>query len=276
MTFPTPTLYGRRYRLIAGPQVRGEVSTGFEWTEHQLEIDITKTARRGSNKATLKLYNISDAELGVLEQDNVGIILEAGYTNTSSLIFQGSVIRRGVKTTWNGTDRVTEIKAAEGQAQISTTRVRLSLAPGSTSRQVLNLIADQMFLAPGNVNTIPSITYNGGYSFVGPARAVLDEIARDLGGSWVVQDGALYILSDDLLVDDTAILLSPESGLIGEASKVKEGVEAESLLQARLVPGKLVQIDDREVQGLYKIREVQHAGSYRGGSWTSKVKAKKA
>lgn len=269
-------LFGRIYELRFGqPGQPGRAYIGNSEGGLELSFEVTKTARRSANKCKLTIYNLADAAIGALEETGTVIQLLAGYESNAAVIFSGSVARRGVVTEQDGHTRTTTVDAGDGELELQRGRSDLSLAPGSTTTDALNALAGALGVGRGNIDDLPAKELLGGYVHTGQARDALTEICRDIGRSWSIQNGELVILSpNEVRAGEVAVLLSQSSGLVGVPKRTKEGVELTSLLQPRLIPGGLVQVESRALQGAYKIIEVQHAGGFRQGDWYSNIKAK--
>lgn len=249
---------------------------GRSWKDGlQVTFEVRKTARRGSNKATIKIWNLSDDSVGALNQKGVVVDLIAGYRDNFSLLFSGDVAKRGVSTERQGPDRITTIEAGNSERALRETRSDLSLSPDSGTDDVLRAVADKMGVGVGNLADLPQKKYLTGFVHSGLARDVLDEVAQDLGVRWSIQNGQLQFLAPGAVVGNTAVLLSPDSGLIGAPGLVKDGLEARALLNPDIVPGKKIKVESESISAFFKVTEVTHRGDFRGSDWFTQVKGKK-
>jgi len=86
-----------------------------------------------------------------------------------------------------------------------------------------------------------------------------------------VQDGEIVIHT----FAGTAVLLTPETGLIGSPTPQNDGrVSAQSLLQPDLIPGRQVQIKSKHVQGMYVVETAQYEGETAGDAWFVNITAR--
>lgn len=249
---------------------------GLAWSNGlQMTFEVTKTARRGSNKATIKIWNLSDASVGHLEQTGTVVDLIAGYDENFALLFSGDVAKRGVTTTREGKDRITTIEAGNKENALREARSDFSLAPDSGTDDVIRRVADKMGVGVGNVSDLVHRKYLTGFVHSGLARDVLDRVSDDLGVRWSIQNGQLQFLGLNETTKDTAVLLTPRTGLIGAPGRTKDGLEAVSLMNPEIFPGRLVKVESETIKAFYKVTEVTHTGDYRGGDWFTKTKGKK-
>ncbi|MCK5446423.1 MAG: hypothetical protein KAI73_12430 [Rhodospirillaceae bacterium] len=266
-------LFARNVQINAGlPGLFGQ-----RWDEdYDISFEVTKTRRRSSNKAVIKIWGLNDASIGLLNQVGTAVSVLAGYPGNRALIFEGDIAKRGITTEDDGKERVTTIEAGASEKAIQTTRTDFSLAAPTNSALVLALIVAKMGIGPGNIATLPPKQYLTGYCHTGKASAALDEIADDLGVKWSIQNGQLQMLLPGVPTLDTAVLLTPDSGLIGSPTKQKDGVAGKSLLQPDIIPGRLLSIVSLGLTGFFKISEVTHRGETFGGDFTTEFKGKTA
>ena len=92
---------------------------------------------------------------------------------------------------------------------------------------------------------------------------------------WSIQNNELQILEELQTTGEEAILLTPETGLIGIPSKStakdKQGTIIQSLIMANeLKPGRAVKVQSKNDNSIFKLLEVQFIGDTHGNTWTAK------
>lgn len=278
-----PRLFGRVWQLTVGVPGRtglrweGRVEDGRPSVEGlMMEFSVTKSRKRSSNKAEITLYNIAPTSIGVLESPGCEVRLVAGYAEASGLVFEGQIAKRGVTVSPERPQLKVKIEAGDGESALARVSAGISLDVGARYRDAIRACCTDMGIASGNIEDIPGIDrqFAGGFVGVGPTRDILTGLMRDLGCEYSVQNGALQGLAPRAARRESAVLLNATSGLIGSPSKSKDGIEAKSLLQPRILPGSLIQIESIQVNGIYVASEVTHAGSTRGGDWATSIKGK--
>lgn len=262
-------LFDRKVEVRIGPPG----GLGRAWSDLRIAFSVERTSAAEPNTAEIQLYNLSDDSIGFIESGGNYVQLLAGY-GSPSLIFSGDVPKRGVKTEWSGNDRITTIEAGDGELAIDESVFNWSFDAGATNHQILERIISEMGVGVGTLDVLPLQTFASGMVFMGRARDALQRVVSKAGASWSIQDGALQILLAGNATPETAVLLSPDSGMVGSPTRTDSGIEAVSLMQPGLRPGRLVQIQSRVITGLYRCRKVTHAGDTHGGDFTSSVEAK--
>jgi hypothetical protein len=73
---------------------------------------------------------------------------------------------------------------------------------------------------------------------------------------------------------DIAVVLTPTTGLIGTPSHGEKGaINAVSLLNGEIKPGRKVDIECRSLVGSYRATAVTHSGDTQGSDWYSSFEA---
>jgi len=267
----------RSYRVrVLAPDGAGLEWRGLAADGLNMSFEVTKSRRRGSNKAKVSLWNLSDDSIGLLEQPGAVISLVCGYEGAEGLIFSGDITDRGVKTTFSGQDRVTEIEAGARELALRQSRSDLSFEADVTTSQIIEALGAKIGVGVVIGDTLDVLVYEGGFVHVGLARDALDQVAGALGANWSIQDGQLQVLAGNEASEAQAIVLAPDSGLVGRPKRVKEGIEATSLLQPALLPNKFISIESRDISGFYIITEVKFTGEFRGSPWYAELKGRAA
>lgn len=224
-----------------------------------IEAEIELTSGRKPNKATVKLYNISKDSVAYVGQTGNVVQVSAGV-GVVAQIFHGDVTTRLVSTVEKDGNRVTTIKAGDGQRRWREADVSLSYPPGIERGVVLGEVLAGMSLPTGYVAQLPAKTYANGWAFVGRARDALDDLL-DGQASWSIQDGAVQILLDGERVPGNALVVSAATGLIGSPERADKGVKFSFGLNSMLRPGRGVLVQSKWYQGELKLTKVHHKAS---------------
>lgn len=271
----------------------GDLKSNDGWLiENNLNIrfDVTKTTNNKDkqNQATIEIYNLSRDKQKWLEQPYIGVVLSAGFLDTTSKrLFAGQATY--VTTRKSGTDTITQIQLGDSYVELNQKTVSKLVAPGKTIKDVIDEIAKEI---PGVSRTV----FNGlniksqvidGYPLSGTVRQQLDEIARAHQIDYHIDDGVLYAYdsagtsTDDLA---TAFVIAKDTGMIerpyatsGDTRKVqgdkkkKPRVQVKTLLNPEIIPGSIVKIEDENFNGYYKVVEIRTYGEYRGSDWYTEL-----
>ncbi|HUX71160.1 MAG TPA: hypothetical protein VMV41_11660, partial [Cellulomonadaceae bacterium] len=169
----------------------------------------------------------------------------------------------------------------DGERSFRNARLSTSFAPGTTAGTVLRAIATATGLALGNVSAavakLDSLTLQQGYVVSGSVARALDRLLYSLGYGYSVQRGALQILADGDVLDDSIPLISPTTGLIGSpemGSPEASGKPALCRFQSLLVataPGKIVHLTSDRYDTDLVVKKCEFSGDTHGGDWTTTI-----
>lgn len=271
----------------------GDLRSNEGWLiENNLNIrfdcTLTTNNKDKSNVCVIELYNLSREKQKWLEKDYIGVVLSAGYLDTSvKRLFSGQVTE--VTTRKSGTDIITQIQLGDSYVELNQKTVGKLVEPGKTVKDVISEIAKE-------IPNVSRTVFNGlniqsqvidGYPLSGTVRQQLDEISKAYNIDYNIKDGVLSAYdSDGTSTDDltTAYVISKDTGMIDlpyatsgdvrkskKDKKKKERVTVKILLNPEIVPGSIVKIEDVNFGGYYKVVEVRSYGEYRGGDWYSEL-----
>lgn len=221
--------FHRQFRLLLGKSAQ----TGLLLTSEDLSTDegirglrmkfsIDKDTTKESNKSEIKIWNLSDASLNLIEQEDLMIELSVGYRDDLGpvRIFIGTLIKSVTKAEEDGKDVVTTIHCSDGKIPIRDSILSDSFPPGTDSIVILKATASKMGLALDIAEDVKGITYENGYSFVGYAKQSLDVLCESMGASWSIQNNMLQVIMRNGITRKQATVFSPSTGLIGRPERV--------------------------------------------------------
>jgi hypothetical protein len=279
-------LFGRRCRISIGNLAAGDVvggpSIGGQALPVQLRLafKVERDRKPEPNKNECQLYNLSAESRAAIKKGDL-LTIEAGYPDNFAQIFQGDV--RTVSHTQQRGDWITRITAGDGETAFRTARVQESFGPKTKVQAVLQKLVDAYGIKIGNASEMikkkAAINeYLHGKTLSGRVSEQLEKILSDVGLEFSIQDGALQVVETGKAVEGPAVLLDATSGLvsspeIGESGKDgKVVIKIRSLLQPRIVPGKLIDLDSATHRGLVRCDKVTHTGdTYAANPWFSEV-----
>jgi hypothetical protein len=124
------------------------------------------------------------------------------------------------------------------------------------------------------------------------ARATAREMAESVGARWSAQDGALVLVSDGGVRAGEAIVVGPQTGLLGVPEATENGVVVHTLLNPNFAIATPVQIDSSLIVqtvtlnhfrpnlgyvfstsdlNLYRVLAIDHTGDTRGQEWFTDI-----
>lgn len=263
--------------------------TGKKIEDLRINFSCEKNSESAPNKCEIGIYNLSDSTRSLLEAKNTRVKLSIGYlglkpngiggsgvnsTSTVELVFIGNVkkITQDIQTP----DIITKLELADGGNAYRNARLDKGYPPSTDLKLIIDDLITSTGLSKGSISGLPSgKKYANGYTVSGLSRDNLDTITKSNELEWSIQNEAIQIVKRGEATNDTLIVLTPDTGLIGSPNKTDKGVEFISLLQPTLKPGRKVQLKSRFLEGTFKIRKVVDVGDSHQGDFLSKCEAAK-
>lgn len=211
--------------------------TGRLWRDIYTEVETERVTGAKPNKAKIKLFNLGDLSLQVLQTPGHVIQVLAGEGTVTGAIFTGDIDKNSVKSTRVGADIVTEISAQDGQ-RIYRNTVFVRTYPANTTRsQVLSDLLAEMRIARGYIAPLPERIYPTSRVYAAPARHVLDQLWAPDRATWSIQGGALVVLAPGQVAPGNAPVISAQTGMIGVPQRDKAGIKVKSFWLQGTFPG---------------------------------------
>lgn len=275
MTIVVPDQLPRRLVTITigppggiGRQFIGSVSETQPGLHLTASIEHTSGPR--PNKAKIKIHNLSEDSARFVEGRGFTVQVAAGQ-GISGLMFRGDITR--AETRQETPTRVSAIEASEGNRIWSSSTISRSWPPNTTRAQVTSDVLAAMGAARGYVSPrLAPRRFATGLVWAGLCRDLLDLLydadATPFAERWTMSGNSVDILVDGETRPGNALLLTPETGLIGSPSRTKSGgVKFKSLLSPSLRPGGGVQIAGKFIRGTYRVVKVSHEVDSKGLIW---------
>jgi hypothetical protein len=279
-------------------------TVALDLSSFRIRFDTTDADEESPNSAIIRVFNLSKATVNQIKGEFSEVILQAGYEQGNyGVIFRGTIKQLRVGRE-NPTDTFLEILAADGDMFYTSGIVNMSLFKGTTPAETINaLTRDQRGIAAqANLTGLktdkqhtPSIR---GQAKFGMARASFRNIAKSLDASWSIQDGVITMLDNTGYAEDSVVVLTRNTGLIGIPEQTDGGIKLRCLLNSRLRIGGRVQVDNEAItqlmmqdpnappvvynsytglqynailnnDGIYRMLVVEHHGDTRSTEWYS-------
>lgn len=249
-------LFGRQVILQLGTE--GE--TGKSFRDLRVGFNVKMSRSSTPNTATIKAYNVNAGTVALLQQPRAVARLLVGY-DTPQLIFTGNPVKNGVTLERQGPDRILTIEAADGGRAWQEARVSIAFATETTLRQVYDEVARQMGLPAGTIRVSEDVVFSQGLTLSGPARDVMDRIARSTSSDVFIRDGVLQLVGTGEDTGEQAVVFSTKTGnLIGAPSRKDAGVEVTALIAPALRPGRKFVVESADINGVFVAGDVEFDG----------------
>lgn len=231
----------------------------FRYPDYEVQFHVDFDKGGDPDVATVELYNLTP-ETEQIFQNGEHLTLSAGYQGDIGIIMMGEI--KHVRAFDEGVDRICEIEIHDTSEEYQGKLISESYVPGTRASEIIERIISMSGLEQGTIQLPEDFVYQEGRVVEGTIREILTDIANDCGGEINVTHGIIHILPPGGTCDE-AVLLTHDSGLIGSPKHVEDedsGIlwEAESLLNYRIRAGTLVQVESKQVSGLFAVESGSH------------------
>jgi hypothetical protein len=279
-----------------------------------VEFKVLSTLKPEPNKCVLTIWNLSQdhrAELLKRNRPNasssklvgIPVQVEAGYKDNTSVIFSGDL--REVASFRDDTDWKTTLSGDDGGRSYREARFSPGMQYNAGARigDILKKCADAMGIGLGNAANFEATAQIAGigsvlaHSFTldGSASKALTRLLNSIGLTWSIQRGALQLLQKGAPLNQSAIRLTPSTGLLDSpeaaidatvslgnpqqfapgakqtTKKVKPKDPGILKLKAMLIPGldpgRKIALESANFNGGYYLTECEKVGQSWADDW---------
>lgn len=297
---PTPTqFWKRRASLLLTQEERALDLSDLRFTFKTSQADL-----QSPSNCMIRVYNLTQETMEQAQAEYGEVVVQAGYEENYGVIFKGQIrwFHKGIE---GAKDAYLDILAADGDLGYNNAIINRSLTKGAkVSDQIdalsqafgaLGLGVGHNGITPGDAQAL-----SRGKVMFGLARTAMNTVTRTHGATWSINGGKINIIPLDGYLPGEAVVLNRDTGLIGRPEQTQEGIRVRVLLNPRLNPGGLVQIDqaainrviaakankaslaynswaeplyvaDTSADGLYRLYVVEHTGDTMGQQWYSEL-----
>lgn len=290
-----PKFWGRKWRILVtledGSTLNDDgstTSTGLDVSALRVTGTISDTLVSSYNPCEITIYNLDRNTEKLIMSQGKEIFIEMGY-NAPELygaIYSGKIYqaKRGKA---NVTDYTLTLKALGNYDILTSGIVGLSAKRGTNYRELLDLIANSSN-PPLEVGEVPEgwgeeAQLSRGMSLVGKTKDVLSGIAESTNAIIRIDDNKINVV--ELKEQPTeAFEMNYKTGLIGQPTQSREGVDFQCLLNPKIKLNSWVHINNAlineadieygdiavqslDVDGLYRVVERQFQFDTRGNEW---------
>lgn len=282
--------------------VVGQLGRGLLIENLRVSFEVVKTVDPAPNTAIIKIWNLNPDNESRIKKEFDEVLLNAGYEDDMRLVFRGNI--KHVFRYRDGSDFITEIEAADGDKDFGTAVMNVTLAAGTTNRQLVDRAVGSFSGTTEGFVSVPAKPRLRGKVVSGNTRAVLNELARDSGANWSIQDGQLTIVPAAGMLPNEAVVIRSDTGMLGSPEINDKGVTVKCLLNPRIAINGALKLDNDGIRaarstgqktegsgervvsdpaqatgatarlssdGIYKAIRVVHRGDTRGSDWLTET-----
>lgn len=298
----------RYFRLVVATD--GSKTEALDLSDFRCVFKISQAVIGKPCTAEITVYNVAKSTVdriqvptnAVVGSKRLRVIIEAGYQNDHSVIFQGDLWWKSVGRE-SETETFMRLVAASGDRAHQYAVVNASIPKGASQEEVFSAVAASFAekgVPTGSKPTLMTTKLPRGKVLYAMSADAMQGIADTNGFDWGYTSSGLVAIRKDQNYDPTeeVIVLNSKTGMLGRPMLTVEGVEVESLLLPKADIGTLVQIDNRSIQrenydtsvsqgamqtnmavtddmisadGLYRVVGREHSGDTRGNEWRTKL-----
>jgi hypothetical protein len=252
-----------------------------------LDFETKSTRSKEPNQGVFNYYNLSESTRQEIETDAKAVRCYAGYDGDAKLIYQGDIVF--ANSLKSGADWVTTIHCGDGFASFTKSVTSKTYASGTEKQVILDQIASDMGLVVKAAQDAITGELGGSLTIDGKSKDQLDVLMRDSGAEWSIQDNELNITKLGKPIDDIAVVLRADSGLLEHPTITDKGVNVKAQLNPDIRPGKLIKLEPLAVQvepgaqfvpergrdytGVYLCQTVSFVGNNYGGPFDMTIEA---
>jgi hypothetical protein len=252
-----------------------------------LDFETKSTRSKEPNQGVFNYYNLSESTRQEIETDAKAVRCYAGYDGDAKLIYQGDIVF--VNSLKSGADWVTTIHCGDGFASFTKSVTSKTYASGTEKQVILDQIASDMGLVVKAAQDAITGELGGSLTIDGKSKDQLEVLMKDSGAEWSIQDNELNITKLGKPIDDIAVVLRADSGLLEHPTITDKGVNVKAQLNPDIRPGKLTKLEPLAVQvepgaqfvpergrdytGVYLCQTVSFIGNNYGGPFDVTIEA---
>lgn len=274
----------RSWRVAVGPAEDRGVKKLAAWEGLRTTFKYNADSDTRPNNLEISLYNLNERSRAYLDSDEDSpllVLLYAGYGDDPPLRAVADIV--DVEHTRDGTDRITTIKAGEGERAYTDAHVSLSFRPGAQLSDIVGAIGGAydgvgIDFDRSQLLTLPEVVRERGLSFSGRASHALRMLAPELAISPTVQAGSLVFLPASQSTGPRSVVLSADTGLIGYPKREKRKRRGATgrwvvtaLLDHPIQPGDVIIVQSEEFSGGAVVDEMAIKGDSHGNEWSAEL-----
>ena len=267
--------FDRFFRLLVGQPNQ----TGLLIEDLKIQFAVKKTETPEPNTAVITIYNLEESRRNRLGTTGDVATLQVGYVEQSELqriICEMDVI--DAQSIIAEPDVSTVLICQDGGNALRTNKQSKSFIAGKSVKDIVAEVVKDAGLTLRDMSQVADDAYHNGFSESGPLADIMNKLAGKLNARWSIQNGEVQMVPIGQAADESVILVSPETGLVGSPQRrnkvgqidtpgQKDGWVARSLSLQPIEPGSKVKLVSRAADGVFKCVAVEHKGDTHGQEW---------
>lgn len=282
--------FGKKIELSIGAG-----GSGLLISDLNIVFNIEKSTNSVNNTAKFTIYGAKENTISQILRGENNVIFKAGYQDENNLatIFIGTITKSISKK--DGQTVSTEIDCIDfgsNSTKFETFDIGMSYKSSTPLTSVINEVASIFGMVVNGISNISDIVLNNGFVFVGSGSNVLKMITKSLDtyGIGLYFDGSEMVLykKDGRTSQFGIVTINKNSGLIGSVeditdennsddiknnTPIKKRVKFSSLLNSKLKPNSLIDLNYNGKKGLFFIDKITFSGDNMSGEFKCDIEA---
>ncbi len=221
----------------------------FSVEDLKIDFDITSTSANEPNTANIQIHNLGESNRSLLTEKSRNIEFYGGYEENRldlKLLFRGKTTQ--VRSFLSESTWITEIIAQDTVKNLKFHNIfSKTYEAGTKYSEIFTDFADFSAYYTLFDSTLKQHTLTKSVSFYGEVTKELRKFGRMIKDKFHYQilHGTLEVYKASEFAVNISIVpeVNSETGLLSRPQVTKEGVIVDSLLDGRLLPGRLVHVD---------------------------------
>jgi len=225
--------YGRKYQII----VSDASGNALDVSGLHCTFNIERVANQKSNFAEITIFNLNESTEHTAIEEGKIVIVNAGYENgVYGKIFEGEVFQ----PMWdreNGIDYKLTLNCIDGDSFLNGNFVKGTMTSGYNYKQLIEAMASsaRKKIPMGAVSsTLKTQKSARGMTIFGDPRDTFRNIARDNNAAFFSNNNTMHFTKITDVPKGEALVVSPESGLIGTPTQTDNGFSFKCLLNPNI------------------------------------------
>lgn len=278
--------FGRKYELKIITLDDKEITISPEF---RVTFDVTKSIKGSLNKATVQIYNLSQAHRDKIKKDEdekkegatetkpkdenskrelppdyMQFELKAGYSKIET-IFKGAIAV--AKSKREGANFVTTIEAYDGLYDLKNSYTS-KVVKGNVSSQI---IQDMPTVKQGKITEQSPLLRPR--VLVGNSFKLIEQNLEE-NETYYIDDGVMHIIKEKEVTSSYIPLVNSSTGLLNSPDLAEKEVFFETQMNPLIKIGCLIQLEslyEKRLNGIYKVNTIHYTGDYFGSDWKQEV-----
>ena len=239
-----------RYIKIELDEGDGNVET-LDINSLRVRFKISQMSMETPNSAEIVITNFrKETAIKIIKDRSMDKMVKIwlGYINgAQAMVFQGNLVQARYDRE-SPTDTIFTLHAHDGFSGHNFAFVNKTLKGGSTGMDVYNALLDTM--KPFGINkgfatsALQNINYERAVTLFGNTNLYARSLALSAKSTWTIHNGKYHVIGIKEPLPGTAVVLNPDTGLIGSPEQNRNGINFRVLINPEIAVAQIVKCDE--------------------------------